>query len=61
LSAVRDPWLRDVAIWATASFASLLTIFMFVDFMESVPSTSVYWLAAGALCFVMKLRQTATS
>jgi hypothetical protein len=54
LGAVRDQWLRDVAIWATASFVSLLTIFMFVDFMESVPATSVYWLAIGALCFVKK-------
>ncbi|MCI0627045.1 MAG: O-antigen ligase family protein [Acidobacteria bacterium] len=50
-----DPWLRDVAIWSSASFASLLTIFMFVDFMESVPSISVYWLAIGALCCVKKL------
>ncbi len=55
ISAVRDPWLRDAVIWSTASFASLLTIFMFVDFMESVPSTSVYWFAAGTLCFVGKL------
>lgn len=55
LRAVRDAWLRDVVIWATASFVSLLTIFMFVDFMESVPSTSVYWLAAGVLCFISKL------
>ncbi len=55
IKVVRDPWLRDVVIWATASFTSLLTIFMFVDFMESVPSTSVYWLAAGSLCFVAKL------
>ncbi len=54
LGTVRDPWLRDVSIWASASVASLLTIFMFVDFMESVPATSVYWLAAGALCFVRK-------
>ena len=55
LRTVGDTWLRDVVIWATASFVSLLTIFMFVDFMESVPATSVYWLAAGVLCFVRKL------
>ena len=55
LKLVRDQWLRDVVVWATASFASLLTIFMFVDFMESVPATSVYWLAAGVVCFVAKL------
>lgn len=55
LRVVGDAWLRDVVIWATASFVSLLTIFMFVDFMESVPATSVYWLAAGVLCFVNKL------
>jgi len=52
-----DLWMRDVAIWASASFAALLTIFMFVDFMESVPSISVYWLAAGALCCVRKMAQ----
>ena len=57
IKVVRDSWLRDVVIWATASFASLLTIFMFVDFMESVPATSVYWLAAGVVCFVAKLHK----
>jgi len=52
-----DLWMRDVAIWASASFAALLTIFMFVDFMESVPSISVYWLAVGVLCCVRKMAQ----
>ena len=41
--------------YSDEQLASLLTIFMFVDFMESVPSTSVYWFAAGTLCFVGKL------
>lgn len=58
IKVVRDPWLRDMVIWATASITGLLTIFLFVDFMESVPSTSVFWLAAGALCFVSKLYKT---
>jgi hypothetical protein len=50
----RDSWSRDIAIWATASFASLLTIFMFVDFMEAAPAISLYWLAVGALCCAKK-------
>jgi O-antigen ligase len=57
LSNIRDQWLRDVAVWASASFMALLTIFMFVDFIESVPSISVYWLAVGALCCVRKMSQ----
>ncbi|MGH9935186.1 MAG: O-antigen ligase family protein, partial [Blastocatellia bacterium] len=52
-----DSWIRDVAIWASASFASLLTIFMFVDFFEAAPSISIYWLAVGALCCVRKMAQ----
>jgi len=52
-----DSWMRDVAIWASASFASLLTIFMFVDFFEAAPSISIYWLAVGALCCVRKMAQ----
>jgi putative inorganic carbon (HCO3(-)) transporter len=55
LKRVRDPWLRDVAIWAVASFAALLTIFTSVDYMEAAPSISVYWLAVGALCCVQRL------
>jgi hypothetical protein len=54
------PWPRDVAIWASASFISMLVIFMFVDFIEAVPSTSVYWLAVGALCCVKRLVQAQT-
>jgi len=52
-----DSWARDIAIWATASFASLLTIFMFVDFMESAPAISLYWMALGALCCAKKFTQ----
>jgi hypothetical protein len=52
-----DSWTRDIAIWATASFASLLTIFMFVDFMESAPAIALYWLALGALCCARKFSQ----
>lgn len=52
-----DVWMRDVVIWATSSFAALLTILMFVDFVESAPSIAVYWLAVGALCCVRKMHQ----
>jgi hypothetical protein len=55
LKSVVDPGLRDLAVWASASFASLLTMFMFVDFMEAAPAISIYWLAVGVLCFLRKL------
>jgi len=54
LRIVREQWLRDAAVWAIASFASLLTIFMFVDFIESAPAISIYWLGVGVLCFTRK-------
>jgi hypothetical protein len=60
LKSVADPWLRDLAVWASASFASLLTMFMFVDFMEAAPAISIYWLAVGALCFVKRLSADGT-
>lgn len=50
-------WTRGIAIWATSSFASLLTIFMFVDFMESAPAIALYWMAIGALCCAKKFSQ----
>jgi len=53
-----ERWTRDIAVWATASFASLLTIFMFVDFMESAPAIALYWMAVGALCCAKKFMQT---
>lgn len=52
-----DPWMRDVAIWATSSFVSLLTIFMFVDYLESAPAISLNWMAVGVLCCVKKFSQ----
>lgn len=52
----QDPWARDVTIWATASFVSLLTVFMFVDFLESAPAISLHWMAVGLLCCVKKFR-----
>lgn len=51
----REPLLRDLGIWAAASIAALLTIFMFVDFMEATPAVTLYWLVIGVLCAVNKL------
>lgn len=50
-----DDWTRGLAIWGMASFVSLLTIFMFVDFLESAPAISLFWLAVGGLCCARKL------
>ncbi len=57
LKSATDPWVRDIAIWGTASFVTLLTIFMFVDFLESAPAISLHWLGVGALCCARKLSQ----
>jgi len=57
LKSAADPWVRDVAIWGLASFVTLLTIFMFVDFMESAPAISLHWLGVGALCCARKFSQ----
>ncbi len=57
LKSVTDHWSRDVAIWATSSFVSLLTIFMFVDYLESAPAISLNWMAVGLLCCVKKFAQ----
>lgn len=57
LKSATDPWVRDIAIWGTASFVTLLTIFMFVDFMESAPAISLHWLGVGALCCARKFSQ----
>lgn len=51
----REPLLRNLGIWAAASIAALLTIFMFVDFMEATPAVALYWLVIGVLCAVNKL------
>lgn len=51
----REPLLRDLGIWAAACIAGLLTIFMFVDFMEATPAVSLYWLVIGVLCAVNKM------
>ncbi len=47
-------WQRELAIWIAGSFAALLTIFMFVDFLESAPAIATYWLAIGVLCCLRK-------
>jgi hypothetical protein len=49
-----DRWSREVVVWSIASFASLLTIFIFVDFLEAAPAVSVYWLGVGALSAIRK-------
>ncbi len=54
LKTATDPWIRDLAIWATGSFVSLLTIFMFVDYLESAPAISLNWMAVGVLCCLKK-------
>jgi hypothetical protein len=46
---------RELVIWIAGSFAALLTIFMFVDFLESGPPIALYWLAIGILCCLRKL------
>lgn len=57
LKSATDPWIRDLAIWATSSFVSLLTIFMFVDYLESAPAISLNWMAVGVLCCLKKFSQ----
>jgi hypothetical protein len=49
LSRVEDPWLRNVAIWSTASCASLAVTFLTVDYLGSTNSFAVYWTAVGLL------------
>jgi hypothetical protein len=46
---MNDPWLRDVAIWASASSVALLAILCTVDYMEATTSIAIYWLAVGVL------------
>ena len=52
---LHDPWLKDVAAWASASFVALLAILPAVDYMESTTSIAIYWLAAGILGWLISL------
>jgi hypothetical protein len=54
LRQTRVGWQRELVVWAAGSFAALLTIFMFVDFLESAPAIALYWLAIGVLCWLRK-------
>ncbi|NOT63060.1 MAG: O-antigen ligase family protein, partial [Acidobacteria bacterium] len=47
-------WQRELLIWIAGCLAALLTIFMFVDFLESGPPIALYWLAIGMLCCLRK-------
>jgi O-antigen ligase len=53
--AVHDPWLKDVVIWASASFVALLAILCTVDYMEATTSVAIYWLAVGVLAWQISL------
>jgi hypothetical protein len=51
-------WQRELLVWIAGSLASLLVIFMFVDFLESGPPIALYWLAIGILCCLRKFSDT---
>jgi hypothetical protein len=55
LRTLHDPWRKDVAVWASASFASLLVILSTVDYMEATTSIAIYWLAVGVVAWQASL------
>jgi hypothetical protein len=52
---LHDPWLKDVAVWASTSFVALLVILLTVDYMEATTSIAIYWLAVGILGWQISL------
>jgi len=49
LRKIEDPWSRNVAIWAAASWASLIASFLTIDYLGSSNSFAVYWTAVGLM------------
>jgi O-antigen ligase len=52
---------RELVVWIAGSLAALMTIFMFMDFLESGPPIALYWLAIGILCCLRKFSDESSS